>query len=870
MLFGKKEGLKYLTLGLVFAGLIGSLFFLRGGLTGYAFFENSIQGDFDNGTYINTIYNGSLVVLSGDNLTGSFTSQIFDAGNEAVWNNISWVSQIASSSNSLLTSAMHLDENRTDVFVMDSIYYTADMKTSNDRFYLNFSDNLINGSVLKIYAKRGTGKLIGIYAQSDVNGDDAFGIFTIDSNNGDWYNITLSIDSPTNAIWIGEGTGSGNNPKDDFDYIFAEIPGSSLNLTVRSCDDVICSGESWIDIDDESPKGLSLDNNTYFQYRFEFERADRIQNIGIFNVTVDYSPIASIPNVNINDPQTGAVYGYNESLSLNFFALSNNLDSCWYSLDGGINNVSIINCDNTTFDISTDGIYNMFVYSNESILGLEGFDNVSFTVAIGSPSILLNFPVGNYLNYQDISFNYTPTDTDLDSCEIWGDFTGEFKLNKTDTGVNSGVVNSFNLNLTDNAYLWNIQCNDTQGNTAFNGNQTFYVDTFIPNVTLNEPDGTKSSRTEIPLTFSVSDKSPLYCSYNLTSSIGTLIIGETEVAGCISSNFNVSADGDYIFNLKVNDSAGNSDFSSSSFSVDTVGSSNSNPGGSGGSSGSSGSGGSSGSSSSIGVSSNSAGILPEDSLKVSNLGRVISKGGGKEILSIGVLNSGRGFLNECRLLVDGVINSWIYSKQIEGIAPGENVNFVFDLNVPEEVDEGEYSGKLEVNCKEGNAIQEIVVVVSGLSFVEIKDVNQDNKNLEISYVFDSSSFVGDSVSLDLWITDVDGFEIFRTTEVFDINKEVVDRVSNIELENELVGIYYVYFALSSDLSNFVRKSIVLGDSEITGRVIFGTTAGKFVGYIVFVFIVALGVFFVIRKRHAPYRSNKSRNKWLLRKKGWLR
>ena len=50
------------------------------------------QGDFNNGTYVNTEYNASgFVQLSAGNLTGNYTSKIFDAGVYTTWNNLSWI-----------------------------------------------------------------------------------------------------------------------------------------------------------------------------------------------------------------------------------------------------------------------------------------------------------------------------------------------------------------------------------------------------------------------------------------------------------------------------------------------------------------------------------------------------------------------------------------------------------------------------------------------------------------------------------------------------------------------------------------------------------------------------------------------------------
>lgn len=93
-------------------------------LTGFAVFTDS-GTNFNNGTYLNTEFNGSSVILSGTNTSGNYTSQIFDAGNLAVWNNI--------------TSDRNIPI-REDLFAVDgsgAVYFSSDsgaawtQKTSN-------------------------------------------------------------------------------------------------------------------------------------------------------------------------------------------------------------------------------------------------------------------------------------------------------------------------------------------------------------------------------------------------------------------------------------------------------------------------------------------------------------------------------------------------------------------------------------------------------------------------------------------------------------------------------------------------------------------------------------------------------------------
>ena len=63
--------------------------------TGLAIFETKTQNDFSNGTYNNTEWSVNRIKLSANNLSGTYTSQIFDVGRNATWNNISWVETLS-------------------------------------------------------------------------------------------------------------------------------------------------------------------------------------------------------------------------------------------------------------------------------------------------------------------------------------------------------------------------------------------------------------------------------------------------------------------------------------------------------------------------------------------------------------------------------------------------------------------------------------------------------------------------------------------------------------------------------------------------------------------------------------------------------
>src|SRR3989344_5070189 len=294
------------------------------------------------------------------------------------------------------------------------------------------------------------------------------------------------------------------------------------------------------------------------------------------------------PSLSVSAPSESEQFGTNVSLSLNFSVSDSHLESCWYGIDGGVN-VSLSSCLNLSFSIS-EGSHVLRMYANDSAGNMIGVSK-SFNVQVGAPSIVISSPVtGAYVNASQIGFVYTASDIDLQSCELWGNFSGSFGLNQTNGSVVSGQESSFGLSLLDGAYLWHIRCNDTLANYGISSNSTVIVDTIYPIINVNQPLGTKTNRTNIAASFNVSDVHLASCWYSVLRG-GVADIGNTSVGCTENVVFNVTVDADFMFYLYANDSAGNVNLSSSSFSVST---SSSSPGGSpggGGSSGGSGGGG---------------------------------------------------------------------------------------------------------------------------------------------------------------------------------------------------------------------------------------------------------------------------------------
>lgn len=89
-----------------------------------------------------------------------------------------------------------------------------------------------------------------------------------------------------------------------------------------------------------------------------------------------------------------------------------------------------------------------------------------------SPVVNLSYP-GNssIVESSSVSFNFTATDnrdTILPNCSLWANFSGTFSLNKTIYNVSTGNTTNITVSeISDRNYLWNIQCYDNSGNSAF-------------------------------------------------------------------------------------------------------------------------------------------------------------------------------------------------------------------------------------------------------------------------------------------------------------------------------------------------------------------------------------------------------------------
>jgi len=107
-----------------------------------------------------------------------------------------------------------------------------------------------------------------------------------------------------------------------------------------------------------------------------------------------------------------------------------------------------------------------------------------------APTVALDRPENNYVNdsheYVNITFNASVTDDNgLVNCSLWHNATGTWHLNQSEDVTGTANSTSFNLNLSNVTFIWNIECYDNASQNGWgDSNRTVILNwTSVPDMT---------------------------------------------------------------------------------------------------------------------------------------------------------------------------------------------------------------------------------------------------------------------------------------------------------------------------------------------------------------------------------------------------
>ncbi len=547
------------------------------------------------------------------------------------------------------------------------------------------------------------------------------------------------------------------------------------------------------------------------------------------------------PTVNILYPIGGAVVGNITNIDLNYSVSDLNLDACWFTVTDGFLNLTLVNCANSSFNVSSSGIYDLKVYANDS-LGNLGLDEVTFSVSVDGPSITPINPIDRYLNLansQNVSFTYLPYDLNLQSCNLWTDINGAYSLNATHLNANSGQQNSFYLNLSmlnEGNYLWAVQCNDSLGYESMTGNQTFYIDRTTPLANIANPSGIFNSLTNIPISVIYSDTSPVQCFYNVTfAATGNLVIGNSEIMSCADTTFTVDTESSYFFILAVNDSAGNINISRKTFTVSIPVS-----GGSGGGSSSGGSGGSGGGS---GFS-----ALPSFKINIENLESLVIGRGESESVEIKVSNAGFKFLNNCKAETNGGIADWISVREVKSLSPGQTENYVLSVNIPLDAELGDYFATINLICDEASSSISYNVKVSGGEFeLNVLSSERIGTKLRVNYVLENFADIPKDLTITYQLMDEDVILTEGIGEKLSLgSKSKIETKIEFELPKNSIGDFELIMKVTDGVQTQIYEQAVRLTAGSIGGFAISDSNLKAISWFGILVLFGFGIFIIVK------------------------
>ncbi len=539
--------------------------------TGLAIFETGNQNDFSNGTYNNTEWNVNSIRLSANNLSGTYTSQIFDAGRNATWNNISWAedlsnltllmtvdaqSDIWKSNNSGSTWTLVEDDfnngegndpqymlidNNNSLYVIEGdgdIWKSTNLGTSWTK--INDDYNGAEGQQIKTGTVTSNDSLFIIEGDEDVWISTNYGTswskqaINFNAGNGEAKGLVhigtnLYVVDAQSDIWNSSDSGvTWTLVEDDYNNGDTNNADSMLvdnnnNLyIIENDDDVFKStnfGITWTKVND--------DYNSGEDQHFKAGAVDINNNLFIIEGDEDvwkstnsgstWTEVASNFNGG-NDNVKGMVTSFSATdLIVNVRSCSQNdcSDSPFSSpLSNNLGETLSLN-NNRYFQYSF-----LFTSNNTAISPLLYNVTVDYSTIDYSPSLSSQSPENNFESTTDnVTFSCSATDDiNLDSIVLYHNINGSFVANQTN--VVSGTSNTSNftinniangINLTWNCLAYdNIFQSDWGENRSINITiETSLQDNTAPSITLLTPlnNSIWNSSSTITFTYNVSDAS---------------------------------------------------------------------------------------------------------------------------------------------------------------------------------------------------------------------------------------------------------------------------------------------------------------------------------------------------------------------------
>ena len=288
-----------------------------------------------------------------------------------------------------------------------------------------------------------------------------------------------------------------NNPIED-DQFGIDAPAYNLTVTDANLDSIWYSLDgganstpvSAIDIIDQTMWSLRPNGSVTIQ----FYANDTVSNINFTEVIVWKDIIE--PSISINSPSASDLFGLNAP-NYNLTVVDVNLDSIWYSLDGGANSTpvsAIGTIDQTMWSLRPNGTVTIRFYANDT-LGNLNFTEIIVIKDILEPMLSITAP-NNYELFGIMPPNITLSVFDGNLDDVW------YQLENASVTTSNYSWTGFILQgiwdqVGNGTVTIKFYANDTIGNLA-NTEIIVYKDIYVPIITVLIPSSDEVFNTSAP------------------------------------------------------------------------------------------------------------------------------------------------------------------------------------------------------------------------------------------------------------------------------------------------------------------------------------------------------------------------------------
>jgi len=214
-----------------------------------------------------------------------------------------------------------------------------------------------------------------------------------------------------------------------------------------------------------------------------FYANDSVGNIGSSGVLI-YKDI-NIPQITINAPLANEFYG-SIAPNFNISIIESNLHSRWYTLDGGLTNITFIELtgpiNQSAWNNLEEGAITITFYANDTTGNIGHADVTIYKDSI-HPQIVINAPFHEE-NFGSIAPNFDIAITELNLNSTWYNIEGG--LNITFSGLTGPIDQTEWNKIGEGGFYITFYANDSAGNIG-SAWVLIVKDTSIPQITIYSP-----------------------------------------------------------------------------------------------------------------------------------------------------------------------------------------------------------------------------------------------------------------------------------------------------------------------------------------------------------------------------------------------